>query len=259
MLLFLSKLIPALLFPVGFVVVLCLLAVWLAARRGAWVPALVSFLAAVVLYTASCPVVSNRLLLGLELQNRPTLVYPKAPAIVLLGGSMLPVIAPRILPETGNAGDRVIHAGRLWRQKRAPKMVVTGGYIPFMTHAVGSEADLYASLLTELFDVPDSSILRVGGSYTTQDDADLTTRLFDSTGLKKEILLVTSASHMPRAAALFRKHGFIVHPAPTDFNGTENDAFLYFKLLPSADALEQTCTALHEYLGLWTYKMLGRI
>jgi uncharacterized SAM-binding protein YcdF (DUF218 family) len=259
MLLFISKLLPALLFPVGFVMVLCLIATWLAFRRGAWLPALVILLAFVVLGAAASPWVANRLTLGLERQNPPSLSYPKVAAIVLLGGSMLPPGPPRLYPETGGAGDRIMHAARLWRQKRAPKLVVTGGYIRFLVSASGTEADQYASLLTELFDVPDSSILRVGGSRTTQEDASLSAQAFDSLGIKKEILLVTSASHMPRAAALFRKHGFTVHPAPTDFDATQDQTFKMFQVLPSGGALSQTYAALHEYVGTWAYKMLGRI
>jgi uncharacterized SAM-binding protein YcdF (DUF218 family) len=259
MLLVLSKLLPALLFPLGLAILLCLFATWLALRRRAWMPAGVAFLAGATLYAAASPLVSNKLLLRLELQNRPVLVYPKAAAIVLLGGSMVAVTPPRVLAETAPAGDRVIHAARLWRQKRAPRLVVTGGYIPFLTTMDGSEADLYAAFLTEMFDVPDGSILRVGDSRTTQEDATLSARLFDSTGMKKEILLVTSASHMPRASALFRKNGFMVHPAPTDFNGTENMPFLWFHLLPSADALAQTTLALREYVGMWAYRALGRV
>jgi uncharacterized SAM-binding protein YcdF (DUF218 family) len=259
MFLFLSKLLPALLFPVGLVLLFCLFATWLAVRRGAWAPACVSFLAFLLLATAASPWVSNRLMLGLEIQNRPALAYPKSSAIVLLGGSMMPMTAPRVYPETSARGDRVMQAARLWRQGLAPRIIVTGGYISFLSSAPGTEADLYASLLNELFDVPDSSMLRVGGSRTTEEDASLSARLFDSTGMKKDILLVTSASHMTRAAALFRKHGFTVRPAPTDFNASENQNLKAFQLLPSEVALVHTCDALHEYLGLWVYKMLGRI
>jgi uncharacterized SAM-binding protein YcdF (DUF218 family) len=259
MLLFLSKLLPALLFPIGLAMLLGLFATWLAIRRGAWLPAILTFLAVALLGTASSPWVSNRLTVGLERQNPPALLYPRASAIVLLGGSMMPPGPPRLRPETGGAGDRVLHAARLWRQKRAPKLVVTGGYISFLTSAGGSEADQYAALLTELFDVPDASILRVGGSRTTQDDATMSARLFDSLGIKKDILLVTSATHMPRAAALFRKHGFDVHPAPTDFDGTEGQRFMMFQILPSPVALSQTYWALHEYVGMRAYRMLGRI
>jgi uncharacterized SAM-binding protein YcdF (DUF218 family) len=259
MLLTLSKLIPAVLFPAGLVVILCLIAAYFAFRKGARRAGSAALLAAVVMYLASSPLVSNRLMVGLEKQNPPLLENPRASAIVLLGGGMAPMLEPRVHPETGAAGDRVIHAARLWRQGLAPIVVPTGGYIGFMMDAPGSEADLYARLLTEVFGLPDSAIMRMGRSRTTHEDAAFTALLFDSTGLGKDILLVTSASHMPRASALFRNQGFTVHAAPTDYRGNLNAGFKMFNLLPSGSALAETTTALHEYVGLWAYRMMGRL
>jgi uncharacterized SAM-binding protein YcdF (DUF218 family) len=259
MLLVLSKVIPAFLFPAGLVVLLCLLAAWFAFRKGAKRAGLTALCAALLLYAAASPAVSNMLMLGLESGNPPVAVSPHAAAIVLLGGGMAPPTAPRMHPETNAAGDRVIHAARLWREGRAPFIVATGGFISFLTDAPGTEADLYARLLTEVFGLPDSAVVRMGRSRTTHEDALFTAGLFDSAGFEKEILLVTSASHMPRAVALFRKQGFVVHEAPTDFRGTDPSGFVFFSLLPSGAALAETTTALHEYLGMWAYKMLGRL
>lgn len=61
------------------------------------------------------------------------------------------------------------------------------------------------------------------------------------------LILVTSASHMVRASALFRTVGIDVIPAPTDFQVKGNDRLWQF---PSADGLERSEAAFHEYLGL---------
>jgi uncharacterized SAM-binding protein YcdF (DUF218 family) len=259
MLLVLSKVIPAFLFPAGLVIVLCLLTAWLAFRKGARAAGFVALGAAVVLYAAASPLVSNGLMRGLERHYPPVAESPDAAAIVLLGGGMALMVDPRIYPETNAAGDRIIHAARLWQQGHAPLVVTTGGYIKFAVEVPGSEAELYARLLTELFGLPENATVRMGRSLTTHDDAVLTAELFDSLGIEKEILLVTSASHMPRAVGLFRKQGFIVHPAPTDYRGNLHSPFKAFSLLPSGHALSETTTALHEYLGLWAYRMLGRM
>ena len=67
----------------------------------------------------------------------------------------------------------------------------------------------------------------------------------------KKFILVTSATHMPRAMRLFQKLGLHPLPAPTQFYKRENTIALYFKL-PNAGTLETTRVALHEYLGmLW--------
>ncbi len=257
--LILSKVVPAFLFPAGLVLVLCLVTAWLAFRKGARVAGSLAVLAALVLYLAANPLVSNRLLISLERDYPPSHDNPRASAIVLLGGGMVPLLAPRVYPETGPAGDRLIHAARLWRQGLAPVLVATGGYIEFLTDAPGTEADLYAQVLTELFGVPDSAMIAMGRSRTTHEDAVFTAEVFKEAGLEKNILLVTSATHMRRAEALFRKAGFVVQPAPTDYRGEAALSFKMFDLLPKAEALSNTTVALHEYLGLWAYRMAGKI
>ena len=82
-------------------------------------------------------------------------------------------------------------------------------------------------------------------SWDTHDEA----RLLKKTLGKDSFYLVTSASHMPRSMALFKKMGTRPISAPTDFQavwgpirGTD--------FFPKADALKYTERAFHEYLGL---------
>jgi uncharacterized SAM-binding protein YcdF (DUF218 family) len=64
-------------------------------------------------------------------------------------------------------------------------------------------------------------------------------------------LLVTSAYHMPRAMMLFRKEGLRPIAAPGDFNDRGEDSIW---ALGTANQLEKTEKAWHEYIGLaWTY------
>jgi uncharacterized SAM-binding protein YcdF (DUF218 family) len=69
-------------------------------------------------------------------------------------------------------------------------------------------------------------------------------------------LLVTSAWHMPRAMGCFRKAGWNVYAAPTGYF-TPGDFSLRFH----PDFIEQMSRltiALHEYVGLAAYYMMGR-
>lgn len=255
----LSKVIPAFLFPTGLVLLLCLVTAWLAFRARARAAGLVALATACVLYAAANPMVANRLMVGLEREVPPPASYVPAAAIVLLGGGMAHALPVHLYPETNASGDRVLHAARLWKQGLAPVLVSTGGYIALMTDAPGTEADLYARLLIDLFDLPDTAVIRMGQSRTTHEDAVLTAKLFEERGLTKDILLVTTASHMPRAAALFRKQGFSVQIAPTDYRGNTEAGFKFFNLLPSGGALAETTTALHEIIGAWAYRAMGRM
>jgi len=259
MLLTLSKVIPAFLFPAGLVLLLCLVTAWLAFRAKARAAGFAALCAAFILYVAASPIVANRLMVSLENKAPTPGDYAPAAAIVLLGGGMAPYLPAHRHPQTNASGDRVLHAARLWKVDLAPVIVATGGYITLMTDAPGTEADLYARLLIDLFGVPDSAVIRMGRSRTTHEDAVLTAKLFEERGLKKDILLVTTASHMPRAAALFRKQGFSVQIAPTDFRGDTEPAFKFYRLLPSGAALSETTAAMHEIIGTWAYRAMGRM
>lgn len=64
--------------------------------------------------------------------------------------------------------------------------------------------------------------------------------------------LVTSASHMPRALALFRAQGLDPVPAPTGHLAKERPGFDLFALVPDENDLARTRFALHERVGrLW--------
>lgn len=255
----LSKVLPALLFPVGLVCCLCMILGVLAVLRKAKGMAWIAFIAFGVLYASSSPLVSWALLRGLESQYPEPASYPHAAAIVLLGGASVPNLPPRRHPEVNANGDRVLQTARLWRAGLATRLVVTGGAIAFITGYDSDEATMYADLMTSLFDVPDSAILRVPNSHNTYEDARYTAQLFDSAGLQKDILLVTSAAHMPRSVELFQKQGFIVHPAPSNFRVSSFFSFHPYRLLPSEQALDETTDALHEYAGLLWYKWMNRL
>src|SRR5690606_20445467 len=92
-----------------------------------------------------------------------------------------------------------------------------------------------------------------GASRNTAENARLTAAMLGA-GQALPWLLVTSASHMPRAVASFRAAGLEVLPYPVDFR-TE-PARLAWPRQPSA-SLDLAGVALHEWLGLVAYYLAG--
>lgn len=261
MLLVIGKVLPVFFFPLGFALftsALALIALLIGKRAIALFIGICSWL---WLFAASTAPLSHALLAPLErpyhaaaqLKNLPDSVT----AIVLLGGATVPAIPPRQGPETNLFGDRLLHAARLYQQGRAPHLVTTGGRIQWIRQADGSEAQDYRHLLVELFGIDSTAVHPCPGSQNTREDAVETRKLFEARGWSKEILLVTSAFHMRRSAALFRKQGFSVHEAPTDFMADSDFRLTAFSLLPSEGALEITYLAVHEWMGYLAYKVLG--
>lgn len=70
-------------------------------------------------------------------------------------------------------------------------------------------------------------------------------------------VLVTSASHLPRAVGAFRKAGFDVLPFPVDYRTTIPEANVRFFARPS-EGLEMMDLAVKEWIGLVYYWLLGR-
>lgn len=73
----------------------------------------------------------------------------------------------------------------------------------------------------------------------------------------RQIVLVTSAGHMPRAVGSFRKVGLDPVPAPT--NHMRMLRYRFADFLPSPAQLVYSDLAVHEYIGITWYRLTDRI
>lgn len=214
--------------------------------------------AGLLLATASSPGVAERVAGSLESAHAVAPLASLAPGevILVLGGGTQPAVPPREHPELAHAGDRVLHAARLYRAGKAPWVLVTGGRRKGDA-ASPSEADSMTALLVEL-GVPEAAILREDGSASTRENCLQAKPLLDARGLR-DVLLVTSALHMRRAHATCRSAGLDVRAVPTDFwiAGVGTRGWRAFA--PRAEALMLTHLVLHERLGYWVYQRRGWI
>lgn len=253
--LYLDKILPQLAYPLGLSLSLCLLAavlVWFGWRRiGAGL--VVLSVAWVGLW--SLPVASDALRLSLEARHAQELagVLPQADAVVVIGGVMHPEYAQGIYPDLGAAADRVWHTARIYHAGRVPRVVVSGGNLPWLG-GVRSEASAMRDFLVDL-GVPAEAMWLEERSRNTRENAVYTAEILEAQGIGP-VLLVTSALHMPRALATFRAAGLDAIPAPTDFEVKARPR-VFLDWLPDAEALAASTRALKEYLGLWVYRYRG--
>jgi uncharacterized SAM-binding protein YcdF (DUF218 family) len=250
----LSKLVIALVSPLGTCFVLVVIGLLLARRWRSTGRALM-VIGALWLLLWSLPWPAFGLARSLERQTaqRPAAAYPQADAIILLGGGMLGERSGGIdRPEATNAADRVWFAAQLYKAGRAPWLIVSAGGNP---NAGQIEAEAMAALLIDL-GVPKSALLLDTKSRNTWQNAVYSQALMRAQHLGNA-LLVTSALHMPRALAAFRKRGIAVTPAPADFDAPPTGAWPQ-RWLPSADALQKSSNAIKEYVGRWGYWLRGK-
>ena len=134
--LFLNKLLPVFVLPLGIVVLLLLFALW---RKKRW-PIVTAL---VVLYGSSIPFTGNRLLGWLESRHPAVQIAEAGPAdaVVVLGGILGPPAAAGFLPnwaesvERFDAGVALVQAGRA----EQPVSRVRNGTNPFFDGGVWRE------------------------------------------------------------------------------------------------------------------------
>ncbi|MDY7013863.1 MAG: YdcF family protein [Cyanobacteriota bacterium] len=259
MFVFLSKLLPIFVYPLGLTCVLLGIALILLWFRPRWTAFPVA-IALMVLLLSSNGWTSNALVRSLESRNLPN-TLPQADAIVILGGSLRPVSPPRTTVEVSEQGDRVLYAAYLYKQKKAPYIIASGGRVQWRGGGPSEALDM-ANFLTEI-GVPRDAILLEPDSLNTYQNAVNTRQILQRRNFKR-VLLVTSALHMPRAIAIFKKQGVDAIPAPTDFLVTEllleetnsGEGFI-LNVLPEVDRMQRFTQALKEYIGFAIYRLKG--
>jgi uncharacterized SAM-binding protein YcdF (DUF218 family) len=101
------------------------------------------------------------------------------------------------------------------------------------------------------------TVMDLGVCRDTHDEAVAAARLAKLHGWKR-ILLVTSAIHIDRALATFRRTGLEVVPLACDFDGTGSPHGKWtLRLLPSVGSVVLFKTWLIEEVGWWYYRLCG--
>lgn len=245
----LKKTVASLLFPVGLVCLLGLMALLLAGRgrRPAVWGRRLGWLAWLLLLSLSLPLVGHSLLARLEAAAGPraepaALAAAGVRTIVVLGGGVQQGDITDFNRLGGPSLQRLLEGVRLWRGLPGAKLVVSGGSL-LEGVAVGPAMGRAAQDLG----VPPEALAVEHGSWDTMDEA----RLLAQDLAGQPFALVTSASHMRRSLAIFRAWGLEPLPAPADFH--PNVASLsYEDLLPQVGALYASETVLYENIGwLW--------
>jgi uncharacterized SAM-binding protein YcdF (DUF218 family) len=258
MFVFLSKLLPPLIYPLGLACVMIVLAFFLVHRLG--LQRVVLGVALVCLLLGGSGWIASGLARSLEWRYLPPETVPQADVIVLLGGGTQPARAPRPMVEVTGAGDRVLYTAWLYKQGKAAHILLSGGSLDWSQSDI-SPADDMATLL-EMMDVPREALWFERESRNTYENALYSARILREKGIQR-ILLVTSALHMPRSVRLFQAQGLEVIPLPTDYSVTQGDQSqvdiraLVLGLLPSAQNLTLTSRVLKEYIGIFVYDLRG--
>ncbi len=232
-----------------------LLFVGVALLRSARRPALgrrLVLLAAVLLFLFSNRFVSLHLLGPLEAR------YPAIPEasarsavpaqvegcayVVVLGSanSDVPGIPATSRLSTSGLG-RLVEAIRILNLLPSARLIVSGPGRPgHPSHAA------ILALAAESLGVSPGRITLIEDARDTEDES----RAVAGIVAGKRTALVTSAWHMPRAAALFGRAGVTFVPCPSDFGAGTSLSSAWQGAYFDSESLERSTLAVHEWIGL---------
>ncbi|HEX3019676.1 MAG TPA: YdcF family protein [Chitinispirillaceae bacterium] len=255
---YLLKFIALPLYPLGLVMVVWLvgvLAFFYKKKSSIWC----FIVAGILLFLFSTRTVSNFLIEVLEKRYYSAQDLPDScSAIVVLGGGGKMILPLQSGLEINDAGDRIIHGARLYKKGVCHRLITTGGWVDPAFKNTPPEGLHNALLLMEM-GVDSSDIIIEKNAKNTHEHGPYIAQILDSLHLPRKIILVTSASHMIRSEAVFKKCGFIVYPAPTDYQKSSGKRAFIFNLFPNSGSLDLSNRALHEFYGILGYKLLGWI
>ncbi len=245
---YLSKILPLLVLPIGITLVLVGVGI---VRRRRW--PLVA--AMVVLWLSSMPLVAGRLARALEdgATRLPVQSVGAADAIVVLSTGRVTAPGPEAVSEWTDA-DRFFGGVQLLRGGKAPLLVFTGGWSPWEPNAP-TEGEVMTDYATAI-GIPKEQIVTTGRVFNTAEEAIAVAAVLKARQQgTPRIILVTSAFHVPRARLLFEQAGLAVSVFPVDFSGTGGVGVSLMDVLPTAGALAQTQMAVRELYGRLYYRL----
>ena len=248
----------ALVDPAALLLVFLVLASGLCLRRRNWLGTSILTGLAIVIEVTLGTSLPRRLITNLEAPYTPDRQPQpaRADAIIMLGGAH--DFSPHEVFQIGfiEASDRIVTAIELLRQGRAGTLVLCSARAEVDGKA--TEDSEIIERFMDRWNLRRGQVLRLPIGRNTADEAREVAALASKHGWK-QVLLVSSAFHLRRAEATFRKAGVgQIIPVGCDFRGVFPGNPAHDRVgFPSTESAVVLKMWLHEQVGWWYYGLRG--
>jgi uncharacterized SAM-binding protein YcdF (DUF218 family) len=179
-------------------------------------------------------------------------------AILLTGITVVKPRGPQDRVYFNSGADRVTHTLQLYKLGLVNRIIISGGSGKLIDDGLRESLQLKDFLL--MAGVPDSIIYTDANSDNTYENAIESKKIIDRLEINtNDCLLVTSAFHMRRALACFRKANADMEYFTCDFRSSARSFTLDILFVPKLDALLIWQRLLKEWVGFAAYKMAGYV
>ncbi|MGB9152887.1 MAG: YdcF family protein [Alphaproteobacteria bacterium] len=190
------------------------------------------------------------------LENRFAFNPPEqVDGIIVIGGDeKTAVTEARGMPTALDSMRRYEMVLDMSRRYPDAKLVFSGGSADVYPHGETLDSEIAREIMNDI-GVPTDKMIFEKTSRNTYENAVFSADIVRPEPSQKW-LLVTSAWHMTRAMGCFRKAGWNVYAAPTGYFTTGK--YTWHTRLGFVEQMYSLTFAMHEYMGLAAYWLMGR-
>ncbi len=175
---------------------------------------------------------------------------------ILLGGYTNLYIEPNHDRHNfSESANRFNNTLELYYKGKIKKILLTGGNGD-LVYEVAKEADL-ANRYLQTLGIPPEDIIVENASRNTYENAIFTKKILDKDFPNQSCLLITSAWHMRRSAAIFKKQQIEVTPFSVHFLGEKTKFGPRDMFLPDKSGFWHWELLIKEWVGYVAYKAKG--
>jgi uncharacterized SAM-binding protein YcdF (DUF218 family) len=254
---FLSKTVFYLAMP--YTIVFVLFATGLLLRDGKWKKRCL-WSGLILMFIFSNEFLADKAMSAWEIKTRPFTDVRHYKLAIVLTGATIPYREPADRTYFSRGADRVTHTVQLYKLGKIDKILISGG-IGSISPAENEipEADKFKNAML-VMGIPDSVIMLENQTRNTAESSQVVAQLLKQQGYAPDdCVLVTSAFHMRRSLACYRKAGVDLDAFSTDFYGRDTVDGVESLLLPQVDAMSKWQKLFKEWIGMVAYKVVGYI
>ena len=158
---------------------------------------------------------------------------------------------------TGETADRFVQPLLLYKKGLVKKLLITGGNVNIKGLKIDDtqESKKVKEVLIAM-GVAEKDIYLEENARNTHENATYTKKML-APYLAEEMVLVTSAIHMPRAKACYSKEGFRVVVYPADIKKKDTPSGILDLVIPQERNLSKLAELIREMAGFVIYKVAG--
>ena len=212
----------------------------------------------ILLFIFTNEFIANELMKAWEVDTRPYRDMKKYKLGIVLTGTVIPQLKPDDRVYFQKGADRVVHTVQLYKLGLIEKILVSGGSGRIID-INEREANRFREVMM-MMGVPDSVIVLENETRNTHESAREVKKMLDKAGYEpSDCLLITSAFHMRRSLACYRKVGLPLDTFTTDFYAHAGTYYPDAFIIPKLDALVIWHKLVKEWVGFGAYWVAGYV